>query len=60
MGIGGESIRSTTAWIFIIIGLVVAAISAYGFYVGTAALYNVFIGIAFVIIGVILAYLKIG
>ena len=52
--------RSTAAWIFIIIGLAVAAISAYGFYVGTAALYNVFIGIAFIIIGVILAYLKIG
>ncbi len=50
---------SYAAWIFLLIGLAVTAISAYGVIVGTSAPYNIFIGMAFVVIGAVLAYLKI-
>ncbi len=50
---------SVAAWIFLIVGVFVTGISTYGVIVGTGALYNVFIGIALIIIGVILAYLRV-
>ncbi len=50
---------SIAAWASLIVGVFVTVISTYGVIVGTGALYNVFIGIAFIIIGVILAYLRI-
>ncbi len=50
---------SILAWVLLIVDLFVTVISSYGVLVGTAALYNVFIGVACIIIGAVLAYLKI-
>jgi hypothetical protein len=50
---------SILAWAFLIVGLFVTVISSYGVIVQTATLYDVFIGIACIIIGAVLAYLKI-
>ncbi len=50
---------SVVAWVFLIVGVFVTGISTYGVIVGTGALYNVFIGVGCIIIGVILAYLRI-
>lgn len=50
---------SILAWAFLIVGLFVTVISCYGVIAQTAALYNVFIGVACLIIGAVLAYLKI-
>ncbi len=50
---------SIAAWAFLIVGLFVTVVSSYGVIVGTAALYNIFIGVACIIIGTVLTYLKI-
>ncbi len=50
---------SIAAWASLIVGVFVTVISTYGVIVGTAALYKVFIGTAFIIIGAVLAYLRI-
>lgn len=50
---------SIAAWAFLIVGLFVTVIASYGLIVQTASLIEVFIGVACLIIGAVLAYLKI-
>ncbi len=49
---------SIAALASLIVGVFVTIMSAYGVIIGTAALYNISIGVAFIIIGAVLAYLR--